>query len=281
MTGISTSTYEASVYLTIQKFGYFVVQLGNNATQIFNEVSGLDDGNFYGRYFASGNPLIPYSLVATSVEAMIVRGVALRAALAVSVGNALEVAQSEDIETDLVPAIYAVTEALAACCASPGDQIKLLSILAGFTAPPINSGNDTLGLQIQFLANLTAMQIRISALSSLAAATAAYTPTSSNDAMAVRQQVAGLIDAEMTICASIFDDVDYSALAADRIAVIQDMNARGNMLAPVVTQTFSSNLPSLVIAYRLYQDSTMEPDLVARNNPVNPGFMPMVIEALA
>jgi hypothetical protein len=46
--------------------------------------------------------------------------------------------------------------------------------------------------------------------------------------------------------------------------------------------TFTENLPSLVMAFQLYQDNspTLEPDLVARNNAICPSFMPLTVEAL-
>jgi prophage DNA circulation protein len=43
---------------------------------------------------------------------------------------------------------------------------------------------------------------------------------------------------------------------------------------------FSANLPALVLAQVLYGDATREPDLSARNDPTNPGFMPLSIESL-
>jgi prophage DNA circulation protein len=62
--------------------------------------------------------------------------------------------------------------------------------------------------------------------------------------------------------------------------VVADLNARANQLSPVVQIGFNANLPALVVAQILYGDATREPDLTARNDPVNPGFLPLSIEAL-
>ncbi len=274
----ATRTFDLSVIPTIRKFGFAAIPLGRDATQIFNEISGIT-GN-YGRYFASGDPLIPYSFSATNATDMIAQGVILRAALLSAIQAAVVAARSGNIQT-VIPAIYVVTQALAACGATPGDQIRLMSLLAGFTAPTIAAGTDAIGLQILWLAQRTAAHIRISALASLTAATALYQPTSSNDAANIRTQVGNLIDAEMTLCAEIFDDIDYETLNQARIAVLADMASRGSILAPVIQKTFPKNLPSLVLAYRQYQDSTREPDLTARNDPINPLFMPLTVEMLA
>jgi hypothetical protein len=66
---------------TITKFVYEVQTLGYNATTIYHEITGIDDGNYYGRFTASGNPLIPFTLSSTSVDAMIENATNLRVAL--------------------------------------------------------------------------------------------------------------------------------------------------------------------------------------------------------
>lgn len=81
--------------------------------------------------------------------------------------------------------------------------------------------------------------------------------------------------------ASWYDDADYYALRALRTSVVNDMNTRALTLQPVITQTYNSTVPSLVLAQMLYGDATREPDLVGRNDCENPGSMPLSIEALA
>ena len=59
--------------------------------------------------------------------------------------------------------------------------------------------------------------------------------------------------------------------------------------APIVTHTFETTLPSIVVAYRLYGDDVRDGDelsrraaeLVKLNNVADPGFMPITIKARA
>jgi hypothetical protein len=68
---LTQAAVDDAVKPTIAKFIYEVKTLGLNATTIYQEITGVDDGNYYGRFTASGNPLIPFTLSATSVDAMI------------------------------------------------------------------------------------------------------------------------------------------------------------------------------------------------------------------
>jgi prophage DNA circulation protein len=123
--------------------------------------------------------------------------------------------------------------------------------------------------------------MRRAAAISLARASATYVPTSYQDA----QRVLGIVDSALwqviEEAGDIFDDVSYNALKALRTAVQADFAGRGNNLAQVVTRVFGAQQPALVLAYRLYQDASRADDLIARNDPPHPGFMPASIEALA
>jgi prophage DNA circulation protein len=77
-----------------------------------------------------------------------------------------------------------------------------------------------------------------------------------------------------------FKDAYYTGMNQVRTTVIQYLNVAAINLSPVENYRFPSNLPSLVLSYWLYQSVDLEPDLVARNNPVDPGFMPLTVEAL-
>jgi len=52
-------------------------------------------------------------------------------------------------------------------------------------------------------------------------------------------------------------------------------------LAPVIQVNLSTNLPALALAQQLYGDARRADELTMRNDPVNPGFLPLTIEALA
>jgi prophage DNA circulation protein len=122
---------------------------------------------------------------------------------------------------------------------------------------------------------------RRAALTSLARATADYQPSSYQDAVALRTQVAGLIEAEMLVAGGVPDYATYSALRLLRASVIEDLTAREGDLAMVVTITTALPTPALTLAYRLYGDASRYDDLVARANPVSPLFMPTSFQALS
>jgi len=83
----------------------------------------------------------------------------------------------------------------------------------------------------------------------------------------------------MTRLAIWYDDDDYTSLKALRTAVVADLNA--NQLKPVIQFGMATNLPSLVVAQILYGDASRAAEIEARNDPRNPGFCPLQVEALA
>jgi len=140
---------------------------------------------------------------------------------------------------------------------------------------------DATGIMIENLVAASTALMRRAAAVSLARATATYIPTSQQDASAIRDQAADAIDAVALEAADRYEDASSEALDSLRVATIEDLNTRGGSLAPIVTRTFGASQPALVLAYRLYQNSTRASDLLARNDPPHPSFMPVTIEALA
>jgi hypothetical protein len=285
-TPYSTYVISRSVVPTIMKFAYIATRLGIFATQVYRTVAGLTPptGYSYGRYYDSGDPLLQFATSATSVTDLINQGVVLRANLATALSGLVTTAATEDIGVYLEPAVYTSFTALVNCSATPSDTIASMSALAGnpgFLPPPITVGGDEIGTEIGSLAARTAALIRKAALVNLATATSRYTPSSSNDAIVLRNSVSALFDAELGLLGSWFQDADYSALSTLRMAVVNDLNTRASVLNPIIQATYTSNLPSLVIAYQLYADATQADALTARNDPVDPGFFPLTVEALA
>jgi prophage DNA circulation protein len=285
-TPYSTDVIAASVVPTIMKFAYIATRLGLFATQVYRTVAGLTPptGYSYGRFYDSGDPLLQFASSANSVSDLISQGVSLRAALATVLDDLVSTAANDDISIYLEPAVYAAFAALVNCSATPADTISAMSALAGnpgFLPPPIAVGADTIGTEVSSLAARTAALIRKAALINLASATALYTPTSSNDAISLRNSVSALFDGELALLGSWFQDADYAALSTLRMSVVNDLNTRASVLNPIIQVNYNQNLPSLVIAYQLYQDASRSDELIARNNPVDPGFMPLMVEALA
>jgi prophage DNA circulation protein len=91
-----------------------------------------------------------------------------------------------------------------------------------------------------------------------------------NDAVKVRDELADQID---QLAESSTQDQSHFALVDMRAAVVRDISARGANLARTVSMTTQQSLPSLVLAYNLYEDATREDEVTARNNSRHPGFM--------
>jgi prophage DNA circulation protein len=98
--------------------------------------------------------------------------------------------------------------------------------------------------------------------------------TSSNDvSAAIASNNANFIAAEETVADS-GDVSTYQALVALHGSVTRDLINRALQLPSLVTYSFPRSLPSLVMAWRLYADSTRADELVAENKVIHPAFMP-------
>jgi prophage DNA circulation protein len=156
---------------------------------------------------------------------------------------------------------------------------------AGFAGQPIvawpNWYGDPFVLQFTQLVSAAAIVIRRAAAISLARAAATYTPSSYQDAVRVRDLVGNALEAVIDEAGDLFDDRSYEALTALRVAVIEDLKARGGDLAQIVNRGFGGLQPALVLAYRLYRDATRADEVLARNDCAHPGFLPAQLELLA
>lgn len=278
MTTVSTSTVERSVAVAMQQFGELLAAALGDATAIFRTIYGVADGNDYGRYFAGQNPLVPFIAAATSVAAMIAEGVTQRQAAATAVAAAVDAATGDQVA--FAQAVFDAVETVRKACADPADAVRITSALTAF-AVEIMGGADAIGAQIESLAENAAVLMRRAAAASLTRASADYVPSSQQDAAVIRDQIADALDTIATEAADRFEDNSFQVLRGFRVAVVQDLNARGGELAPVVTRTFQARQPAVVLAYRLYQNADRAGELLARNDPPHPAFMPPVVEALA
>ena len=260
-----------------QQIAAAATSASDDATALLQLACCLDDGNYYGRYQLAPTPTyLPAAqagLAALTVQAVAWRGLVAQFA-----------AQAESDSEDLasfIADLLALPEAVRLACAAPADALRLLTQLAKFQPSPFAAGTDAEGLHITALAISAAALFRRAAGISLARASADYQPTSQQDAEAVRDNVAGVLDCLEVEAGDRFEDASFAALDALRVAVVNDLTQRGASLAPVVTRNFAVNLPAAVMAWRLYSDATRADDLVTRNNPPHPAFMPTTVEALA
>jgi len=103
------------------------------------------------------------------------------------------------------------------------------------------------------MAGATADLFRRAGVIELAKASATYTPSSSDDAVAVRQQVTQLVEAEMQVAADQGQDDSYQALHDVRTAVVQDLAARAADLASMVQVATPHSVPALFLAQSALQ----------------------------
>lgn len=97
------------------------------------------------------------------------------------------------------------------------------------------------------------------------------TYSSYQDAETDRDQVLDLID---TILNRTLDDDVYLGFYRLKHEVVKAIPNPDKDLPRIVTVEFTAQLPSLVLAYDLYEELSLESDLIKRNGVANPGFMP-------
>ncbi len=274
---IAAATRDEALAPVVSAFAAQALSSVKDATAVFRVVYGLDDGNYYGRYAVNQYPLLGFAARNTSVAGLTAQGVSYRAA----VQNAIAWTGSVVTDPAQFPlAVLALLGTVRRACANPADALRILASLAGLTVA-VNFGIDGLGAEMNRLAADGAVLFRRAAAISLARASADYVPTSQQDAAAVQAQVGDVLDAVAIEAADRFEDASFAALDRLRVAVVNDLQRRGANLAPVVIRELPEPAPAEAIAYRLYGDASRAGDLVARNDPPHPGFLPLQIEALA
>jgi prophage DNA circulation protein len=259
-------------------FAAQATQYTNDATSLIKLAVTLPGS--YGRLLGLASGITPGELVASATGLTIgsLVGSAAQAREAVSAAAAGLIAAAHSLSSGTLGAFATASQTLAgavlAACSTPGDALRSLGALAGFT--PVGAAS---GAQL-IVQGAAGDLFRRAALAAMAQAGAAYQPSSSNDAMAARAQVLDVLDAEITTAGDQGDDDVYSALRALRTQVVLDLNTRGAALPSLREVSVPAAMPSLVLAQRLYQDATRADELVARAVPVHPGFMPTTFEAL-
>jgi prophage DNA circulation protein len=275
-----------SVGSTVSGFSSFVGRSFQNPIQSLLQLSGLPGISNLGRFafgvIDSSQPAVSGSGLfgggtgpaasAVLQQAAANRGAAVAAAQA-AVTSALTVAASD--VSDLAAALQEAVSAFAAAAASPTDALRLLGTLLTWAAPLATTSTAGIGYWQNVAQNGTLNLIRRSAVLEMANAAAAYVPDSYADAQAYKSAVIAAFDAEITVAGDAGDDRSYEALRTVRAAVSADLTARGASLSPMITVSRNVPLPSLVLAYQLYQDATRSDELVSEADPVSPLFMPL------
>jgi prophage DNA circulation protein len=174
----------------------------------------------------------------------------------------------------------ALAAALLAATKDPSDSVRVLGALANFT-PALPVPASAVGAAIQVMQAGCGDLFRRAAVVAMARASASYQPSSFDDALAIRTQLASLLDAEIQIAGNQGEDGTFNALRAVRAAVVQDLTARGANLAPLATIKSNVSVPAPVLAQRLYRDSSRTDELVTQADVIHPAFMPTGFKALS
>mgnify|MGYP003365591366 CR=1 FL=1 len=249
-------------------------KLSQDAGAIAASCSGLGDS--YGVY-SSGSGTAAAS--DATVASLLTSADTARTDCATACAAAVTAASSGDADT-IVSAVEAVPPALRAALADPADQVRVLISVASY-ASGLEYGTDAFGQAMADTRDaVTALCLRCT-LVELARATAAYQPSSYDDALALSERVSGLIQAGAIAAADAGEDAVYIALSQLRAAVVADLEARGASLSHLRTVMFQAPLPAFTLAQRLYQDGTRSDELIRRAAPWHPAFMPTELTVLA
>lgn len=138
-----------------------------------------------------------------------------------------------------------------------------------------------------FVRNQTALTSLVGQTASMVRARALSRVTfeSSTDAAELRDEIAAELSEAILDASDAFADEQVAALRALRTAVIRDLDVRSARLPARIVYTVPNQVPALVIAQRLYGDSTREAEIVSRNRRLirHPGRVPYgaALEVLA
>ncbi|VVE06583.1 DNA circularization protein [Pandoraea sputorum] len=257
-----------------------------DARNLFNLLTNLpgDFGRFLGSsktpsfsQFA-GASSTPATVTQASLVASATNNRAEVTSAASALGAAAKGLDASSIGT-FTSAAQAVSAAVLAATTDPADSVRILSVLASFV-PDDETTDSIIGSSMSTMQSACGDLFRRSAIASVARASASYLPSSSDDAVSMRDRVTDLIDSEIEIAGDQGEDDAYEALRSLRAAVISDLNQRGGALSSIKTFQFPGGLPVLALANRLYRDASRADELLSQINPVHPAFCPASFKAL-
>ncbi|MDJ1160777.1 DNA circularization N-terminal domain-containing protein [Burkholderia gladioli pv. gladioli] len=254
----------------------------NDVKRVIGAVSTLS-GNF-GRLFGGGNSGFSSSNTkaptSTTPADLLAKSAAGRAAVVAAGATLLAAAANPSDTAALGAAVDAFVAAVAASATDPADAVRLVTGLVQYTPDDVVVPGQ-IGASMGAVQVATAALLRRYALAQLAVTLTTYQPSSQPDAAAVLSSALALYDSEIDVAGDSGDDDTFIALRALRRAVYADLTARGANLATNASFSFNTPLPSLVLAKRIYDDVTREPQLLQQIDPIHPAFCPIAFQALA
>ncbi|WP_066651745.1 MULTISPECIES: DNA circularization protein [Sphingomonas] len=254
------------------------LSLGRDATALSGLATQLP-GN-YGRFAGRGNvgrdgrARSIYSDATTVADlataATIARAAMLEASMAL--GKAIATTALADT-TDIASAAAALVASLVAACADPGDAVRLLVRLARFESERAEAKTQIGRALVAILQRAIAAE--------LASAVADYQLSSTDDAIALINLIAPLLDDLATHAADAGEDDSFRALRAIRAALVTELRRRAGPLPSLRKFRPDAPRPSLMLAQRYYRDATRSAELEAETLAIHPLFMPTEFQGLA
>lgn len=177
---------------------------------------------------------------------------------------------------ELGQTIVGLVSAVGALSGSPTLKIAGLSTLVAFRAPPVEGATPARAIERANAAALVDL-VTVAAAAELVRAIVDAPIVSYQDAVALRDTSAELIETRIIETADAGDDASSAIFAELLRAVVADITARGGSLARIYGYAPARTEPALVIANRLYGARGLVDrldDLIARNRIVHPGFVP-------
>lgn len=233
-------------------------------------------GNF-GRFAAGGNGgadqrrSASEATIRSLISAASIARTSVRAAVN---GLAVAVAAADLRTAGAIPtAAQAIVDSLVDACADPTEVIRLLEQLLRYE-PARPEPLTPIGRAFS-------VTMRQAAVAALATAAAAYQPGSNDEAAAMINRLASLVDTVATDAADAGDEQSFSALRAVRSAIVEDLRRRAAPLARLRLFAPDTPVPSIVLAQRYYRDPARAAQIERRAGPVHPLFMPGRFQALA
>ncbi|MEO6359902.1 MAG: hypothetical protein ABIO43_04920, partial [Sphingomicrobium sp.] len=176
-------------------------------------------------------------------------------------------------------AIVGLVMAVAGLAASPMSRVRALRrLLASRTSLPPFIGATPARLREQSNALAFARLVATVTAAEAVRAASAIRFSSYDEAIELRDALAGEIDDAAIEAADGGDDGSTAALDQLRLTLVRDITARGGSLDRLYSYTPGVTEPALTIAQRLHGDPALIVDradeLVERNRIAHPGFVP-------
>lgn len=273
---VSTSTKWATPALNLVRDATNLSHLASNLPGTLGRYFGGANVGGLGLLGSTGNQIFE---AATSVSALITASTAARALVQKASDTLVQLAGQNKPDV-FATAAQDLAESVRGACADPADAVRLLSELA--VSPPADpTTTSPVGQAMADMQEACNDLFRRAAVSSLARAAARYQPSSYDDAVRVRTDIIGIIDAECDVAGENGEDSSFTGLRDLRRAVFEDLTRRGASLATIAAFSFPLPLPSLFLANRIYRDAGRDDQLVRQIDPVHPLFCPPEFQALS